>query len=133
MIARSARTPWNYSSSDVVKLNASVGWFPERTEDDYAEALARGPAVGAWRSEQLVGFARAITDGAIHAYVDDVMVHPEHRREGLAVQLVDALCDAIASVRTVTLFCGEDLVPLYERASFTRTQQVILHRQHPRQ
>jgi ribosomal protein S18 acetylase RimI-like enzyme len=118
--------------ADVVALNAEIGWLSERTEADYATAVARCPSVGAWDEARLIGFARAITDGSTHAYIDDVMVHPAHRRGGLALALLDALWASLADVRTVTLFCDEDLVPLYERAGFERTSQVILHRHNPR-
>jgi GNAT superfamily N-acetyltransferase len=118
--------------AEIVSLNAAIRWFPERTEADYGRALTHGPAVGAWDDGRLVGFARAISDGSIHAYSDDVMVHPDHRHQGIALGLLDALWMLLADVRTVTLFCGEDLVPLDERAQFARSRQVILHRHNPR-
>jgi GNAT superfamily N-acetyltransferase len=116
-------------AGDLVALNRAVGWWPDRTEEDYAYVLGACPAVGAWADSALVGFARAISDGRLHAYVDDVMVHPHWRRQGIAVRLIHALVDAVERVPVFTLFCGADLVPLYERSSFISTRQVVLHRQ----
>jgi ribosomal protein S18 acetylase RimI-like enzyme len=89
------------------------------------------PSVGAWADSVLVGFARAITDGRLHAYVDDVMVAPEWRNRGIAVRLVDGLLDALGDVPVVSLFCSADLAPVYKRSSFEPTRQVVLHRPTP--
>jgi ribosomal protein S18 acetylase RimI-like enzyme len=37
----------------------------------------------------LVGFANVITDGLVHAWLQDVMVSPDHQRNGIGAQLVD--------------------------------------------
>ena len=91
--------------------------------------LERDDAVGAWDGERLVGFARALSDGHFHAYIEDVMVHPNYRRQGIADRLLRRLVDALADVDTLTLFCGADLVPLYERHNFRAfAKQTVLHR-----
>lgn len=41
----------------------------------------------------LIGFARAVTDGAVFAWVCDVMVVPERRGEGIGRSLVRALME----------------------------------------
>jgi GNAT superfamily N-acetyltransferase len=43
-----------------------------------------------WRDEQ-VGFARAVTDYAVFAYVGDVFVLPAHRGRGLSKWLMEAM------------------------------------------
>ena len=115
----------------VYELHRSVGWWSERTEGDYAEVLRGGPAVGAWDAGDLVGFARAITDGRLHAYVDDVMVRPDWRRRGVAARVVDALCQELSEIRVVSLFASGELVKLSERCSFEPTRQIVLHRRRP--
>jgi ribosomal protein S18 acetylase RimI-like enzyme len=123
-------TTWRpMTAASLYELHRALGWLPKRTEEDYAFVLRTCPAVGAWSDAALVGFARAISDGRLHAYVDDVMVDPDWRRQGIAVRLVDTLVDALEGVPMITLFCGAELVPLYERSSFVSTRQVVLHRQ----
>jgi ribosomal protein S18 acetylase RimI-like enzyme len=114
-------------AAEVMKLNRTVGWWPERSEVDFEAVLCTGPAAGAWVGAELVGFARAISDGRMHAYIDDVMVHPGYRRRGIAAKVTRTLTD-ILSLPVVTLFCQPELVPLYEAAGFSPTRQVILHR-----
>ena len=57
----------------VLRLYAAVGWWPERTAGQVSAVLRASPAVGAWHGQDLVGFARAVTDGILRAYVEDVI------------------------------------------------------------
>ncbi|MCB0100322.1 MAG: hypothetical protein KDE46_31545, partial [Caldilineaceae bacterium] len=60
----------------VRQLYDAVDWWPDRTVEQIGAVLAQDAAVGAWDADRLVGFARALSDGRFHAYVEDVMVHP---------------------------------------------------------
>ncbi|MFN8493651.1 MAG: GNAT family N-acetyltransferase [Caldilineaceae bacterium] len=109
-----------------------VGWWPQRSLDDIALVLEHGPAVGAWLGEELVGFARAVTDGKLRAYIEDVMVHPGYRRQGIGEQLMETLLTVLAHIETVSLFCEPGLVAWYEQHNFKlRSSQRVLHRIQP--
>lgn len=106
-----------------------VDWWPERSGEDIALVLEHGPAVGAWLGEELIGFARAVTDGKLRAYIEDVMVHPAHRRQGVGEQLMETLLAALAQIETISLFCEPGLVAWYEQYNFRlRSSQRVLHR-----
>jgi ribosomal protein S18 acetylase RimI-like enzyme len=57
--------------------------------------------VSAWRGEQLVAFARAISDGASNAYISTVAVHPDHQRQGIGRALVGRLLQGRDRVKFV--------------------------------
>jgi GNAT superfamily N-acetyltransferase len=119
----------------VLRLYREQGWWPERTAEQVSRVLADQPAVGAWLAggsggaggNELVGFARAVSDGAFRAYLEDVVVAERHRRRGIGRALVDALRAELAGVQLVSLFCGPSLVPFYEAAGYHPTHQVVLH------
>jgi hypothetical protein len=48
-----------------------------RTAGQVSAVLRASPAVGAWHGQDLVGFARAVTDGILRAYVEDVVASPD--------------------------------------------------------
>lgn len=113
----------------VCELYQSVGWWPERKAEQIAFVLEQNIAIGAWDGACLIGFARVISDQCFHAYIDDVVVHPEYQSRGLGSLLVASLLDALYNVTTVTLFCAPGDVSFYERQGFrARTSQVVLHR-----
>ena len=88
-------------AKDVRALYDSVGWS---AYTDDLDSLMRGLAgsahvVTAWRGERLVGLARVISDGHTIAYLQDVLVDPEHQRRGIASELVGRAFAPFASVR----------------------------------
>jgi ribosomal protein S18 acetylase RimI-like enzyme len=112
----------------VLELFRAEGWWPERTATAVRDVLDRGPAVAARVGNRVVGFARAVSDGAFRAYVEDVVVDQEFRGRGLALELLETLLAELPDGATTTLFCDPDLVGLYQRAGFTETRQVVMHR-----
>jgi ribosomal protein S18 acetylase RimI-like enzyme len=112
----------------VIALYRAQSWWPDRTAEQIAAVLASALAVGAWRGDELVGFARTVTDGILHAYVEDVIVAPELRHAGIGHALVDRLMQELAPMPVVTLFCQADLVPFYTPAGFRVTSQAVMHR-----
>lgn len=113
-------------------LYDAVTWWPERHLDAIAAVLATGPAIGAWEGDRLVGFARAVSDGRLRAYIENVVVHPDCRHVGIASALLDRLLVALGPIETISLFCEPELVDLYDRLGFkARRSQVVMHRPMP--
>jgi ribosomal protein S18 acetylase RimI-like enzyme len=113
----------------VRELYATVGWWPERQEQELARVLDSDLAIGAWDGDRLVGFARVISDGRFHAYIDDVLIHPDYQRAGLGSLLLTELLTSLRHIETITLFCQPELVSFYEKQGFRAYQsQIILHR-----
>jgi ribosomal protein S18 acetylase RimI-like enzyme len=79
----------------LAKLFEQAGWH-HRTRD--LGRLARVVAgsmfvVSAWDDQVLVGFARAISDGASDAQISTVAVHEDYRRRGIGTELIRRLLD----------------------------------------
>lgn len=103
-------------------------WWPDRSLDAIAAVLERDLALGVWDGDTLIGFARAISDGQFRAYIEDVVVHQDYRRRGIAVQMLTQLMGALNHIETVSLFCSAELVGLYEQLGFKlRRSQLVLH------
>jgi GNAT superfamily N-acetyltransferase len=83
------------SLDPLVELLDSVGWS-HRTADRerFAQAVRGSPwIVAAFHSGALVGFCRAFTDGALGAYVNDVVVRPSHQGRGIGRELLRRLME----------------------------------------
>jgi GNAT superfamily N-acetyltransferase len=111
-----------------------AGWWPQRSLDDIAFVLEQDCAAGAWRCDQLIGFARAVSDGRLRAYIEDVVVHPDHRRQGVGEQLLGCLLKRLNHIETISLFCAPELASWYERQGFRlHRSQHVLHRSRQRE
>jgi ribosomal protein S18 acetylase RimI-like enzyme len=112
----------------ILALYRTASWWPERTEGQVCAMLESSPAVGAWHGQSLIGFARAVSDGVLRAYVEDVIVAPSWRGQGIGHALLDGLTEQLGPIPIVTLFCSPGLVPYYESSSFRKTRQAVMHR-----
>jgi predicted GNAT family N-acyltransferase len=90
--------------------------------------IADAPAVGAWDGDELVNFARAVTDHVLRTYVEDVIVSPQLRGTGISHALMSCLPEQLRPMPVVTLFCSPSLVSCYESIGFNVTGQVVLRR-----
>jgi GNAT superfamily N-acetyltransferase len=115
-------------AKSVQELYDHVGWRRRGTEEGIAQALVTGPAVGAWDGERLVGLARALSDGHLSAYVEDVMIHERYRRSGVGDRIMARLLEEVGDVETVILFCEPSLSKFYEKSGFRKTTDIVMQR-----
>ena len=54
---------------------------------------------------RLLGMARALSDGVSDAYILDVVVHPDYRRQGIGRRLVSTLANYLASFGIDWIVC----------------------------
>ncbi len=67
-------------------------WAQDRSLEDLSIAIANSnPVVSVWNGEQLIGFARATSDGVYRATIWDVIIHPEYQGSGLGRKLVETV------------------------------------------
>jgi ribosomal protein S18 acetylase RimI-like enzyme len=116
------------SAQAVRRLYDHVGWWPDRSLADIDHVLAEGCSVGAWHGSELVGFARAVSDGKFHAYIEDVVVHEHYRRRDVCTMMLSRLLNELTHIETISLFCEPELTGLYQRQGFKATKQVVMHR-----
>ncbi len=67
-------------------------WAKERNIEDLAEAIRNSePVIAVWNKQQLIGFARATSDGVYRGTIWDVVIHPDFRGTGLGSKLVETV------------------------------------------
>lgn len=104
-------------------------WGEGRSQALHERAFANSVCVGAFLDGDQVGFARAVTDRAIFAYVADVFVWPEHRGHGIGKTMMQALLDHpdLATVQYWMLRTA-DAHSLYEPFGFVTTEDGMFMR-----
>lgn len=104
-------------------LFETTGWNAEYqlTPLDLAKVLASSwYMVSAYdEGSHLVGFGRVMSD-SIHAMIYDLIVAPDHQRQGIGGEILDRLvkhCQE-AHIRDIQLFCAKGKRAFYERHGF---------------
>ena len=124
---------WGTGDLGIDELNnlfEKVG-FPRRDPGRLALALAN-THTSLWarstrktrlaKEGQLIGFARATSDGALSATIWDVAVTPSWQRGGIGRGLVERLTASLVEdgIPTVTLYAEPGVVGLYEKLGFVK-------------
>lgn len=84
-------------------LFVSVGWHARAADRDRLRQQVTGAmfVVSAWDGKVLVGFARAISDGAMNGYVSTVGVLPAYQRQGIGRELIRLLTRGRESIQFI--------------------------------
>ena len=77
-------------------------------------------------TDRVVGFATAVTDGVLAAYVPFVEVLPAYRGRGIARELMQRLRDALRGYNMIDLVCDPTLEPFYASLGFMRLTAMVL-------
>lgn len=115
---------WRYLSADVY-------WNRWRSREDVDLQFR-----GAWRvigafvegSNDLVGFARAVSDGVSDAYLADVYVAPSHRGRGIGGRMVEAMVEEGLGTRFRWFLSTRDAHELYARYGFLPPDERVMER-----
>lgn len=97
--------------------------------NDWAPILGRSLAhVGAFDGERLIGFVNVAWDGGVHAFLLDTCVHPDYRRQGIALRLVAAAREAAQSRGAEWLHVDFEphLRPFYQACGFRPTDAGLI-------
>lgn len=112
-----------------------VDWPNPPTPDTHLRLLHGSDAVELATDEetgQVVGFATAITDGVLSAYVPLLEVLPAYQGQGIASELVRHLLKKLNHLYMIELLCDADLQPFYEKLGM-RPATGMMIRNHARQ
>lgn len=112
-------------------LTTHAYWGQWRTRD-----IVERQVSGAWRvvgayeiaTGQMVGFARAVSDGCSLAYLADVFVHPDHRGHKLGVQLVETIIEDGPGAHFRWMLHTGDAQGLYGKFGFVAPDQTYMER-----
>jgi N-acetylglutamate synthase-like GNAT family acetyltransferase len=114
-------------------FSLSAFWAKERNLEDLEIAIANSePVITVWNREQLIGFARATSDGIYRATIWDVAIHPDYQKQGLGSKLVETVLShpRMCRVERVYLMTTHQQ-RFYERIGFqtNSTTTMVLYNQ----
>ena len=113
-------------------LSTEAYWGKTRTRADFEKQFTTAWRVaGAYErtTGRLVGFARAMSDGAANAYLADVFVIREARASGLGKQLVETMIDEGPGADFRWMLHTADAHGLYKQYGFVPPGDTYMERQ----
>ncbi|GAB2688556.1 GNAT family N-acetyltransferase [Mucilaginibacter koreensis] len=95
-------------------------WSQKLTTEKLRIAIDNSLCFGVYRENETVGFARVITDYSNFAYLCDVFIIPEHRKQGLSKWMLQTILEhpALQGMRRFMLATA-DAHELYRQFGFT--------------
>lgn len=109
------------SASALADLRQAVGW--NRMERDLADnRLCNTMTLCCFDGEKLIGYAAVVSNGITDAYIQDVMVHPDHQHQGIGRELIRLMLNRLRDdgIYMVSLIYGDkSLQEYYEAFGFT--------------
>ncbi|GAB4334914.1 MAG: hypothetical protein OHK0047_23940 [Leptolyngbyaceae cyanobacterium] len=108
-------------------------WARDRKLEDLEIAIANSdPVISVWNDPDLIGFARATSDGIYRATIWDVVIHPDYQGAGLGRKLVQTVLShpKLYRVERVYLMTTQQQT-FYEKIGFeaNSTTTMVLHNQ----
>lgn len=81
----------------IAGLYISAKWIAPGDDVSFLHPALSGSALvaAAFSDEKIVGIARAISDGCSDAYIQDVVVSPDFRGQGIGSKLIRTLVDGL--------------------------------------
>jgi len=110
-------------------LSSEAYWGRWRTREDVVRQVwGAWRVVGVYHGQDMVGFARAVSDGVALAYLADVFVLPGHRGRGLGRRLVTVMIDEGPGGHYRWLLHTADAHRLYAGFGFAAPDDTLLER-----
>ena len=114
----------------VVALYNSVGWSAYTTGDQVdklQDAIQNSTyVVTAWHGEKLIGLARCLSDDVSIFYLQDILVHPDHQRQGVGRMMLEDCLERFADVRMKVLLTDDEAEQkaFYESLGYRNTKDL---------
>ncbi len=112
-----------FDFQEILPLYAAVGWTnytdrPEMLRQAFRHSLL---VLGAYEEDKLVGLLRAVGDGFSVVLLQDLLVLPNHQRQGIGTGLVRTLMERYPEVYQMELFTDDTLktAAFYRSLGFT--------------
>lgn len=103
-----------------------VGWPHPPSPETLRRLLQSSYRVSlAHDGEQVVGFANAISDGVLSAYIPLLEVLPDYQGRGIGSELMRRLLAGLNHLYMVDVMCDDEVAPFYERLGLQRAGGLI--------
>lgn len=108
-------------------LYETTGWNDKnRTKEELFQAINKSWYIlFAYYDENLIGFGRIISDGRLHAFIVDLIISPNFKKQKIGTEILHHLTNEILKegITDIQLFCAKGKKNFSERPNDTPGMQ----------
>ncbi|MFT3740868.1 MAG: GNAT family N-acetyltransferase [Breznakibacter sp.] len=106
-------------------LFETTGWNDgyKFTKKELEQAIGNSwYSISVYRSGTLIGFGRIISDGVHHAFIVDLIIHPDFQGKRIGSEILDRLVKKCkdSKIRDIQLFSAKGKFGFYEKLGFEK-------------
>ena len=107
------------NDSELKELFSTVEWQVSRHIDRLSAAMYKyDNLITAWDGAQLVGLVCSLDDGAVTAYINYLIVHPDYQRMGIGKELMRRILNEYRDFMRVELIADAGAAEFYDKLDF---------------
>ena len=106
--------------SEIKLLLNNSYWAKDRSLEDIEKSIKYSDCICAYDNNQLVGFARIVTDYTTFFWLCDVIIEPDYRGMGIGKGIMDFITKLDYYTKSRGALATKDAFSLYEKYSFKK-------------
>jgi predicted GNAT family N-acyltransferase len=121
----------NKSIISIDKLCELLGnsyWANNQKRETTIKAIENSICIGIYLKEEMVGFARIVTDYATMYWLCDVIIDEQHRKNGLGKKLIEIITDMKELDEMFGILATRDAHGLYEKYGFKKVGEKYMRK-----
>jgi len=108
------------SIDKVCELLGESYWANNRKRETTVKAIENSICIGIYLKEELIGFARIVTDYATMYWLCDVIIDTQYRKNGLGTKLIEIITKMKELDGMFGILATRDAQKLYEKYGFKK-------------
>ena len=108
------------SIDKVCELLGESYWANNRKRETTVKAIENSICIGIYLKEELIGFARIVTDYATMYWLCDVIIDTQYRKNGLGKKLIEIITKMKELDGMFGILATRDAQKLYEKYGFKK-------------
>jgi len=116
------------SIDKVCELLGNSYWANNRKKEITIKAIENSLCIGIYLKEEMIGFARIVTDYATMYWLCDVIIDEKHRKNGLGRKLIEVITNMKELDGMFGLLATRDAHGLYEKYGFKKVGEKYMRK-----
>jgi predicted GNAT family N-acyltransferase len=116
------------STDKAYELLENTYWANNRKREITIKAIENSICIGIYLKEEMIGFARVVTDYATMYWLCDVIIDKKYRKNGLGTKLIEIITKMKELEGMFGILATSDAHGLYEKYGFKKVGENLMRK-----